>query len=112
MRLVPAVQQQMVLEVRLLREAAVADVALVGPRPVVDVHVRLEIPRRRERLGAQRTLVRLLLKKSERTVRVTPCSKTYELILRLEPVDHSKKHSQKNMQNHTKNNTSAARTLL
>ena len=51
----------MVLEIGLLAEPAVADVALEGPRARVHVRVRLEVARRRERLGAHRALVRLLL---------------------------------------------------
>ena len=53
----------MVLEVGLLAEPAVADVALEGPRARVHVRVRLEVARRGERLGAHRALVRLLLRK-------------------------------------------------
>ena len=55
-------EEQVVLEVGVLAEAAVADVTFERPRTAVDVHVRLEIPRRRERLGAQRTLVWFILK--------------------------------------------------
>lgn len=54
-------QEQVVLEVRVLAEAARADVALERPRAAVHVHVRLEVARRREGLGAQGALVRLLL---------------------------------------------------
>lgn len=53
----------MVLEVGLLAEPAVADVALEGPRARVHICVRLEIAGRGERLGAHRALVRLLLQK-------------------------------------------------
>jgi len=60
-RSVAGVQQQVVLQVRLLAEAAVADVTAVGPGAAVDVHMRAEIAGRRERLGALRALVRLLL---------------------------------------------------
>ncbi len=56
----------MVLEVGDLGEAAVADVAAVGPRSVVDVHVRLEVARRGERLQAQVAPVRLLLQQRQR----------------------------------------------
>ena len=56
------VEEEVVLEVGLLAEPAVADVALEGPRARVHVRVRLEVARRRERLGAHRALVRLLLK--------------------------------------------------
>ena len=55
------VEEEVVLEVGLLAEPAVADVALEGPRARVHVRVRLEVARRRERLGAHRALVRLLL---------------------------------------------------
>lgn len=51
----------MVLEVGLLAETALADGALEGPGARVDVHVRLEVSRSREGLGAEVALVRLLL---------------------------------------------------
>ena len=60
-----SVQKQVVLQVGLLGEAAAADVALEGPRAVVHVHVALEVARRREGLGAQLALVRLLLKQEQ-----------------------------------------------
>ena len=56
------VEEEVVLEVGLLAEPAVADVALEGPRARVHVSVRLEVARRGERLGAHRALVGLLLK--------------------------------------------------
>ena len=56
-------KEEVVLEVGLLAEPAVADVALEGPRAGVDVGVRLEIAGGGERLGAHRALVRLLLRK-------------------------------------------------
>lgn len=52
----------MVLQIRVLAESPVADVTLERPRPVVHVHVRFEVAGRRERLGAQRALVRFLLR--------------------------------------------------
>lgn len=55
------VQKRVIAQVRLLREAAIADVALERPGAVVDVHVALEIARRRERLRAEGALVWLLL---------------------------------------------------
>ena len=54
-------KQHVIAKVRLFAEAAAADVTLEGPRAVVHVHVALEVSGGRERLGAQRTLVRLLL---------------------------------------------------
>lgn len=61
----------MVLEVGVFAETARADVTLERPRAAVHVHVRFQISRRRERLGTQGALVRLLLftrkkKKKER----------------------------------------------
>lgn len=52
----------MVLEVGLLAEASVADVALKGPRPTVYVHVALEVAGCWEGFGAKCALVRLLLR--------------------------------------------------
>ncbi len=54
-------QEEMVLEVGVLAEAARADVALERPRAAVHVHVRFQVPGRRERLGAECALVRFLL---------------------------------------------------
>lgn len=54
-------QEEVILQVRLLGEAARTDVTLEGPRAVVDVHVRLEVARRRERLGAEAALVGFVL---------------------------------------------------
>lgn len=51
----------MILQVGVLAEPPIADVAFKGPGPVVNIHVRFEVPRCGERLGAQSTLVRLLL---------------------------------------------------
>ena len=51
----------MVLEVGVFAETATAHVAFERPRPAVDVHVRFQVARRRERLGAEGALVRLLL---------------------------------------------------
>jgi hypothetical protein len=53
-----------VLEVGVFAEPPVADVALEWPGPVVNVHVRLEVPWRREGLGAQTALVGLLLQQT------------------------------------------------
>ena len=53
----------MIFEIGLFAEAPVADVALEGPGARVDVGVRLEIAGSRERLGAHRALVRLLLRR-------------------------------------------------
>ena len=55
------VEEQVVLEVGVFAETATAHVAFERPRPAVDVHVRFQITRRRERLGAEGALVRLLL---------------------------------------------------
>ena len=63
-------QKQVVLEVGLLGEATAADMTLERPRAVVDVHVALQVARCREGLGAQLTLVRLLLKQGETTISV------------------------------------------
>ena len=53
----------MIFEIGLFAESPVADVALEGPGARVDVGVRLEIAGSRERLGAHRALVRLLLRR-------------------------------------------------
>ena len=55
------VQEEVILQVRLLGEASGADVTLERPGPVVDVHVRLEITRRREGLGAEAAFVWFVL---------------------------------------------------
>ena len=52
----------MVPEVCDLAESPVADVAAMRPRPVVHVHVGLEVSGRGERLLAELTFVRLLLR--------------------------------------------------
>ena len=59
----------MVLEVGLFAESATTHVTVVRPRATVHVHVTLEVPGSRERLGAQRTFVRLLLD----TATAQPC---------------------------------------
>ena len=51
----------MVLEVGVLTEAPVTHVTLIRPRPIVNVHVRLEVAWCRERLGTQGALVGLVL---------------------------------------------------
>ena len=68
MGLVPRVEQEVVLQVRLFAEASVTDVTLVRPGPVVDVHVRLEVSGSRERLGAQGTLMGLLLENKTKII--------------------------------------------
>ena len=64
MAVLTCVQEQVILEVGVLAEPSVADVALEGPGPIVNIHVRFEVPRRRERLGAQTTFVGLLLQQT------------------------------------------------
>jgi hypothetical protein len=61
---VTCVQEQVILEVGVLAEPSVADVALEGPGPIVNIHVRFEVPGCRERLGAQATFMRLLLQQT------------------------------------------------
>lgn len=56
-------QKQVVLEVGVLAESPVAEVATVRPGPTVDVRVTLQVTGSRERLGADRALVGLLLQK-------------------------------------------------
>jgi hypothetical protein len=56
-----------VLEVGVLAEPPVADVALEGPGPIVDIHVRFKVPWRWERLGAKSTLVGLFLQQTDIT---------------------------------------------
>lgn len=51
----------MILEICWLTEASFANVTLVRPGAVVNIHVRLEIAGCREGFGAQMALVRLLL---------------------------------------------------
>jgi hypothetical protein len=60
-------QEQMILQVRMFGEPSRAYVTLVGPGTAVHVHVRLEVPRRRERLGAEAAFVGLFLGKDEKT---------------------------------------------
>ena len=54
-------QEQMVLQVGVLREPSRADVTLVRPGSAVDVHVGLEVPWSRERLGAEAAFVGFFL---------------------------------------------------
>ena len=56
----------MVFEIGDFAESPVADVAAVGPGPVVDVHVGLEVAGRRETLLAQLALMWLVLENKER----------------------------------------------
>jgi hypothetical protein len=58
-----------VLKVGVLAETSVTDVALEGPGPIVNIHVRFEVPGCRERLGAQSAFVRLLLQQTYTTSR-------------------------------------------
>lgn len=60
--LITSVKEQMVFEVGHFAESSVADVASVWPGSVVNVLVGFEVSRSGERLLAQRTLVRLVLK--------------------------------------------------
>lgn len=62
--LLTCVQKQVILEVGVLAEPSVADMALEGPGPIVNIHVRFEVPGCRERLGAQATFMRLLLQQT------------------------------------------------
>lgn len=55
------VQEQVILKVGMLAEPSVAYVTLEWPGPIVNIHVRFEVPGCRERLGAQSTFMRLLL---------------------------------------------------
>ena len=59
--LVAVVHLHVVPQVCLLAEAPVADLALVGPGPGVNIHVALQIPGGGEGFGTQKALVRLLL---------------------------------------------------
>lgn len=61
------VQEQVILEVGVFAEPSVTDVALEGPGPIVNIHVRFEVPGCRERLGAQATFMRLLLQQTRNT---------------------------------------------
>lgn len=54
-------KQNVVFQVRLLAESPVANLALEGPGPVMDVHVTAKITRCWEGLGAQGTFMGLLL---------------------------------------------------
>lgn len=51
----------MIFKVGVFGEAPRTDVTLEGPGAGVDVHVRSEVARRRERFAAQVALVRLVL---------------------------------------------------
>lgn len=55
------VNVHVILEIRWLAESPIADLTLKRPASIMHVHVRLEIARCRETLGAKVTLVRLLL---------------------------------------------------
>lgn len=68
--LLTCVQVHVIAKVGLLRESSVADVAFEGPRPGVDVHVRLEVSRSREALRAECALMWLFLKHTEKLVAV------------------------------------------
>jgi hypothetical protein len=67
-RFVPGVQEQVIFQIRVFAESSVTNVTLERPRSVVHVHVRFQIARRRERLGAQCALVRFLLDVSHSVV--------------------------------------------
>lgn len=54
-------QEQMVLQIRMLREPSGTYVAFVRPGAAVDVHVRFEVSRCREGLGAKTALMRFFL---------------------------------------------------
>lgn len=54
-------KQNVVFQVRLLAKSPVANLALEGPGPVMDVHVAAKITRCWEGLGAQGTFMGLLL---------------------------------------------------
>lgn len=54
-------KQNVVFQVRLLAESPVANLALEGPGPVMNVHVAAKITRCWEGLGAQGTFMGLLL---------------------------------------------------
>lgn len=56
-------KKQMILQIGVFGKPSGAYVTLVGPGSAVHVHVGLEVPRRRERLGAEVAFVRLLLRK-------------------------------------------------
>lgn len=57
------VQEEVIFQIGVLGKASGADVAFERPRSAVHVHMGLEIAGRRERLGAQIALVRLLLQR-------------------------------------------------
>ncbi|KAH3841551.1 hypothetical protein DPMN_115017 [Dreissena polymorpha] len=60
--LLTGVEQQVVLEVRLLAESPVADITAIRPRSVMHVHMRAQVPGRREGLVAKAAFVGLILK--------------------------------------------------
>ena len=59
-------KQNVVFQVGLLAESPVTNVAFERPGAVMDVHMAAEVPRGGEGLGAQRTLVGLLLQREQR----------------------------------------------
>lgn len=59
-------KQNVVFQVGLLAESPVTNVALERPGAVMDVHMAAEVPGGGEGLGAQRTLVGLLLQREQR----------------------------------------------
>ena len=63
MRFVPRMKHHVVLQVGLLAESFVTHLAAVRPGAVVNVHVRAQVARGGERLGATRAFVRLFLGK-------------------------------------------------
>lgn len=54
-------KQNVIFQVRLLAESPVANLALEGPGPIMDVHVAAKITRCWEGLGTQGTFMGLLL---------------------------------------------------
>ena len=59
-------KQNVVFQVGLLAESPVTNVALERPGAIMDVHMAAEVPGGWEGLGAQRTLVGLLLQREQR----------------------------------------------
>lgn len=57
-------QEQMVLEIRVLGKSSRANMAFERPRSAVHVHVGFEIAGRRERFRAQAAFVRFFLKRN------------------------------------------------
>lgn len=66
---ITCVEEEVVAQIGLFAEAALADMALEGPAATVNVHVRFQIARRRKRFVAHGALVRLLLSISNSTAR-------------------------------------------